>query len=273
MRFEGENQELETRLLRQRPEADPAFEQSLRRKLIQAFSLEYEPRAASVHIPRMRLGWAVLAAILFGILVFLTPAGRALAQQILEFGIFTISRQPSAAEQVIQEPLDPEEVQQVETLSVELAAASRRAGFNVYIPSFIPAGYSAVDDPPIKLLLNSQGQVTAAEYMLLGPERENVLFFSQHPFPPKEELTPQNLGIGQADIEEVEVGQNQGFWLPNLVWGTSQDASGEPQPVTYSVLIWLQPEADGSAQYFWLGSQAKLSKHVMLQIAGSLRSE
>lgn len=264
-------EQFEAKLLRQRSEADPAFEQSLRRRLLQAYSLEFETR--TVHMDSPRLRWAVLAGVLLLVLALLTPAGRALAQQILQLGIFTITRQPSAAEQVIQDPIDPAEVHTVDTLAVEAEQASRLAGFEVYLPSYIPAGYQPADEPPITLLMNDEGQATGAEMMLIGANGGDVLFFSQQPFPPEEQLTAQNLGIGQAEVESVEVGGNRGLWLPDLVWGTRLDDQGLTQPVIYSVIIWVQPEADGSDHYFWLGSQARLSKDVMLRIANSVQRQ
>jgi hypothetical protein len=127
-----------------------------------------------------------------------------------------------------------------------------------------------VDNPPITLLINSQGEITAVQWMLAEVSSGDILYFSQHPFPPEEELSPRELGIGDTAGEAVTVGENQGLWLPDHAWGSRVNELGTPEPVYFNVLIWLQTEPDGHSNYFWLGSQAKLGREQMLDIAQSL---
>lgn len=255
------------------PVADKDFEKRLRKRLMAAYSSQLAEPAVRLDDQTWPVGrLALLAAALLLAIVVLTPAGRALAQQILRLGIFRVTTDPSLAEQAVAQPELIEGASVSSTLRIDPARASKAAGFDVFYPSYLPADYRPVSEPAIELVLKANGEVRAAEALFVHDRDGSLLFIAQHPFPPDEQLSLHDFPVGDTAAEQIEVGSFTGLWLPEHPWGTRREGEGNLVPVDYNVLVWIQPAEKGT-NYFWLGSEAGLSKAVMLRIATSMESK
>jgi hypothetical protein len=266
---------LEELLTEAAPQADAKFYMELRQKVLRTVEVEAPaPKRKFPPFSRVRL-WQPVAvgALLLIAILFLTPIGQTIAQQVLRLGVFFVTNNPSLAEQSITDPPSEEEIYTVETLSVAPDEAGELAGFTVHYPTYLPPGYRPESDPPVELSLDTQGKISSAEAMFLSADGEYILFYAQHPFPPDNTLDSMPLDAGTALVEPTTVQGNEALWLANYVWGSERDAAGVLQPVEYNVLIWTLPAANGAKFYFWLGSEEKLPQSEMLRIADSMVAE
>ena len=270
MQADHGSERLESLMFDLRPKADPEFESRLRSRLLREFvDRSIQPLLATDRPFWPRLRWIALATTLAIALVLMTPPGRTLAQRILRLGVFTITNQPSLAEQKRDEPIPQEEVHRPIFVSAEPSEASELAGFEIYYPAYLPRGYRPVFEPPVRLIVDRHGEISSAEALFSSPDGQALLSFSQHRFPPDEQLSLRDLPVGETAAESVQVGAYPGLWLPEHPWGIRTDESGMDELVRYNVLVWIQPSGNGS-NYFWLGSQARLGQEVMLRIARSI---
>ena len=265
---------LEELLSRAVPQPTEKFAENLRSQAEQAYDRIYPPAYSPKHLPRSRrmLAWAGAAALVLLLGMFLTSPGRALAQKIVQFGLFVFTNEPPAAEQMLT--ATPETVYTPRTVRADLSGAGDMAGFPVYFPTFLPEGYApaAQDvDRPVEVLFNSLGTVTKIEAMFEQARSGKILSFSQIPLDPAADVPLLNFGTGQTEPQFVSVGGNDGVWLQDFSWGLRLDESGNPAPVPYNLLIWEISTEDGSSFQFWLGSEEQLPLGVMLQIAESIR--
>ncbi|HRQ37910.1 MAG TPA: hypothetical protein PLD25_08350 [Chloroflexota bacterium] len=213
------------------------------------------------------------AALLLLLIIFFTPIGQIVAQQVLRLGVFFVTTNPAPAEEHISNPPSEAEIYTSVTITSQLQEASALAGFPVYYPAYLPTGYTSDTEPPLQLVKNSQGTIVSAEAMFHSADGEYILYYAQHPFPPDTELSDMPLNIGAATAEPTTVLGNEALWLTNYAWGTAPDSAGNLQTVAYNVLIWTLPTTDGAKFYFWLGSEEQLIQAEMLRIAESLATE
>ena len=257
------------------PQADHQFYVELRQKVLHTAEIQAPASKRKFPLfPLVRLWQPVAVGVLLLIVIlFLTPIGQTIAQQVLRLGVFFVTNDPSLAEQSITDPPSEEEIYTLETLNVAPDEAGEVAGFAAYYPSYLPAGYLPAATPPMELLINTQGEISGAEAMFLSADGKYVLFYAQHPFPPDSTLASMPLDAGTAIVEPTTVQGNEALWLANYVWGVAPDPTGALQPVEYNVLIWTLPAANGAKFYFWLGSEEKLPQSEMLRIAESMAAE
>jgi YD repeat-containing protein len=174
---------LEEMLASAAPEASADYREGLRARLLTALPTEeMRPMIAYRNRTMMRAAAAAAVVLLIAAALLLTPAGRAIAQRLLEWGPFRLLDAPTDAE---TEPA-PDEVFTGETQRFANAAeASDAAGFTVLYPQHIPAGYRAADQA-IELTYNQQGQPGSINVLFEGSE---ILFYSQTPYTPDPEIT------------------------------------------------------------------------------------
>lgn len=264
---------IEELLSRSVPSPSGKYAITMRRLALTAYDRHYQP----VRLKRLRfhrkqtLRWAsVLAFIAFASMAF-TPTGRALAQQILQFGLFIFTNKPTEAERYLTATADTGYAPTV--IQVDLAGASAIAGMPVYYPTYLPEGYDSIFHSPgrqVNVLFNHSGDVTKVDTMFERAGSGEKLYFSQIPLYLPSDVPPFNFGTGQVEPQSVDIGGNAGVWLENFVWGSKLDKTGEPVPIPYNLLIWEFTTDDGRTLQFWLGSEERLPLATMVKIAESI---
>lgn len=260
---------IEELLLRTVPKPSEKFTDDLRNRAKQTYDHYYHPAHDRNLKPNRTLGWASALALILAISLAFTPPGRALAQKILQFGLFIFTDEPTSAEQVLT--ATPEIVYTPLVKESDLSKVSELAGFPVYYPTYLPEGY-AFSDPnnPVEILFNSLGSVLKVDEMFEQTTSGKILLFSQIHLDPTDGVPPLEFGTGQVEPQFVTVAGNEGIWLQDFVWGTGLDESGNPVPVPYNLLIWEITTEDGYRFQFWLGSEERLPLNVMLRVAKSI---
>lgn len=253
--------ELEKRLRQAAPKGDPHFREELRRQVLNQLETA-EPSASRRRWWRLSVAGIALALLL--LLIGLTPAGQIIAQAVARFGPFSLVEGPSVAEQAIT--ATPERVYTERTISVHPGQAGQQAGFTVYYPDYLPANYLSADLPAVEMVYDRQGEVSAIEMMLFSREEKRILYYSQTPYHPDPDRPPIELGTGNAAVTPVAVGDGEGIWLPDYIWGVDS----HNKPVAYNVLIWQLTTPAGESFLFWLGSEERLPLEEMLAIAESV---
>ena len=213
-----------------------------------------------------------LVFVLSMLMMLLTPTGRALAQKLLRIGIYFVTDEPTDAERWIESPTEPRDVVPLETKRVYPGEGNTRsiAGFPVYFPTYLPEGYHPLTDPPIELVINSQGQIVSAEVMFVDQSGQHILYLKQYPIAEGDEVAKIPLESAGASVERVAVNGQDGLWLENFRWGTHADPEADSQLVEYNLLIWTQPDEQGTELYYWLGSQERLPMPELVRVAESL---
>ena len=225
--------------------------------------------------PVRRWSWAGTAAALVVLLaISLTiPPIRVFAQEILQkIGNYFFVNESTYAEQVVAtlqsgtptttpDPMKAcDNCLDEQRTSIELASqaeASRLAGFRVYIPEHIPAGFSAEGTT----VLETEQTVTAStSYRApLPPELQDnfqtdaILSLSQTALKDNAELW--SFETGGVEPLPVTLRGVEGAWLAEVPMQPYQDASGNWQYVKWNMLIW---EEDGF--------QFKLQTNMPLQV-------
>lgn len=269
---------LEERMESAMPQADPHFREQLRIQLMDQLKEEEAMRVIWKR-PQVRRLAAFAALALIVLTLTFTPAGRALAEALLELGPFRFTDDPTIVEETIEE--NPEslmpsedagerEAVRVREKAFESAAeASAEAGFPVLYPEYIPDGYQVSGRGPLTVLYDSRGEPTQATADFTTPDYEYILSYRQIPYTPDPERDPYDVGIGAAEVQPVTVNGGEGVFFKDLQWGSRLDEEGQPVAVPYNVLIWMQ-EVDGRQFEFWLYSGERLPRSEMLAVAESM---
>lgn len=258
--------DLEQRLRQAAPQPDRQFQNKLRRQLLNEFEAEWAKASPRPHTARRwwLAGATAAAGLLLLLIIGLTPAGQVIADAFLQFGPFTLTDAPSAAEPHIT--ATPNTVFDVKTTVVAAPEAEKQTGFTVFYPRYLPDDYSSTTPPMVELVYNRQGEVSSVETMLVSRNQQYILYYTQIPYTPDSKRPPFELGIGQAEATPVMVGKYEGVWLEDFNWG----ADVHKTPVTYNVLVWLLTTPAGDTFTFWLGSQEQLPLDEMQRIAESM---
>jgi hypothetical protein len=214
----------------------------------------------------------VLVFVLATLMMFLTPTGRALAQKLLQIGIYFVTDEPTDAERWIDSLPEPGEVVTLTATRVYPGEVNTQsiAGFPVYYPTYLPDGYHPLSDPPIELVINSQGRVLSAEVMFVDESGDHLLYLKQYPINSEMESEDIPLEIGGAPAERVTVNGQEGLWLQDFAWGTVSEPDEGQQLEEFNLLLWIQPAEKGRELYFWLGSQERLPMAELVRVAESL---
>jgi hypothetical protein len=249
------------------------YASNLRNVTLRAYDLHHQTERSKRFLFHRRqiLGWvSALGLALFAFMAF-TSNGRALAQQILQFGLFIFTDGPTKAEQYLTATPEADSIPSV--VQAELSGASETAGFPVYYPTYLPEDYIPLSpgaSNQVKVLFNSSGNVMKVDAMFEQAESGEILAFSQIPLDPAVDVPPFNFGTGQVEPEFVTINDTEAVWLQGFPWGSKPDESGDTVPVLYNLLIWEVTREDGSTFQFWLGSEELLSQDMMLRIAESV---
>lgn len=264
---------IEELLTRSAPSPSEKYVANLRSLALSAYDRRYQPvysKGCLLHRKQV-LGWAsALAFVMFAFIAF-TPTGRALAQQILRFGLFIFTNGPTQVERYLTDTPEIDSIPSV--VRTDLAEASETAGFPVYYPTFLPEGYipiSPTTGHSVEVLFNSSGDVIKVNAMFERAGEGEILSFSQIPLDFATDVPPFSFGTGQVELQVVHVDGNEGVWFENFIWGSRLDENGDPVTIPYNLLIWEMSTAEGYNFQFWLGSEERLPLDVMLQIADSV---
>ncbi len=264
---------LEELLLRSAPSPSDEYASKLRELTLRVYDRDHRPALSKriLFYRKQTIGWA--GALVLAILAFMTftSTGRALAQQILQFGLFIFTNEPTIAEEYLI--ATPEISYTPSVVRADLIEASEIAGFPVYIPTYLPEGYTPISLDPnrrVSVLFNSTGNVIKVDAMFERAESGEILSFSQIPLDHSEDVPPFNFGTGRVEPQFVDIDGNEGVWLENFPWGSKLDKTGKPVPVPYNLLIWEITAEDSNTFQFWLGSEERLPLDMMLQIAESI---
>ena len=251
------------------PQPDRRFQDNLRRQLLNEFEAEWAKASFQPQVNQRRR-WLMSAAAAVGVMLLLiiglTPTGQIIANMFLQFGSFTLTDAPSAAEQHLT--ATPTPVYPVKTAAVGLPEANGQPGFTIFFPGYLPDDYSSSTSPTVKLVYNRQEETSSIETMLVSRNGGHILYYTQIRYTPDPNRPPFDLDIGQAEATPVRVGEYEGVWLEDFNWG----AGSRKTPVAYNILIWLLTTPTGETFTFWLGSEEKLSLKEMLKIAESMSS-
>ena len=265
---------MEATLYGLRPESDPNFKASLRVQVIDsAMDLRSKSTRPGMFAVGLRLWKPIALLALLGLMIFFSsPTGRAFAQELLRIGIYLVTDQASDAERWTASPADPDDVVTLQSTRVNPGEVNREqiAGFPVYYPTYLPEGYIPINEPPIDLVENSSGEVISAEVIFEAQRSGSLLLLKQYPIKDADLEGSIPLEAGDASVESIGVNGHEGLWLESFAWGTEVDTAGQSQTVEYNLLVWSQPDREGTEVYFWLGSQARLSKSEMLHVANSM---
>ncbi len=208
--------------------------------------------------PIKRWSWAGAAATLavLAVLTLTIPPLRVFAQEILQkIGNYLFVDQPTYAEQVVAtlqsgtptstpDPMNAcSNCLQEDRVSLELASqaeASRLAGFRVYMPEHIPAGFSA----DATTVLETEQTITAttsfrAELPLEYQDSfltEAVLSLTQTQL--KANAEPWIFETGGVEPEAVTLRGLEGAWVEGVAMQPYQDENGNWQYVRWNMLLW-----------------------------------
>ncbi len=254
------------------PSPSERYTAHMRSFALSAYDRHYQPEQSKriLFLRKQILGWASALVFVFFVFMVLTPPGRALAQQILEFGLFIFTNEPTKAE--ISMTVTPEVYYTPSVVRVDLVEANEIAGFPVYYPTYLPEGYTPISRDPnrqVEVMFNSMGKAIKVDAMFERVRSRELLSFVEIPLDSSENLSSINFGTGQVEPQFVDIGGNEGVWLENLIWGSKLDKNGMRVPIPYNLLIWEITLDDELTLQFWLGSEELLSLEVMLHIAES----
>ena len=263
---------VEKLLVQSIPSPSEKYTAHMRSFALSAYDRHYQPEQPKriFFLRKQIFGWASALVIVLSTFMLLTPPGRALAQQILQFGLFIFTNEPTKAE--ISMTVTPEDYYTPSVVRVNFAEASEIAGFPVYYPTYLPEGYTPISRDPnrqVEVVFNSTGNVIKVDAMFESVRSRELLSFVEIPLDSSENLPSLNFGTGQVEPQFVDIGGNEGVWLENFIWGSKFDEHNNQIPVPYNVLIWEIMTQDGQKFQFWLGSEELLSLEIMLHIAES----
>jgi len=205
---------------------------------------------------RRIINTVALAILAVALLFFVTPQGKAFAQSIIRrIGNFIITDKASDAEIYVATlqsgtptPVnDPtlvcaDCVEPVEVGLLTLSQASAKAGFPVYKPKYIPAGYRSSS----RDVFISDSSITAdmSYRMELDPplhdglQMAGIIAISQTLA--KSDAQPWEKGIGDVPIKEITIHGLPGVWLEQIPVIPFQDSQGEWDFARWNQLMWAE---------------------------------
>jgi len=203
-----------------------------------------------------RFALPAFAFTVFLVVFVLTPQGRALAQDLLHrIGNFVISNEPSDAEEYVAAlqsgtptpTVDPNWVctDCPEPLIVGMLTqtqVSEKAGFPVYVPTYIPDGY--VLSSRDVLFTDSSTTANASYQVELDPplhdglQESGIIAITQTLV--ANDADPWEEGVGDVPIVDVFVREQAGVWLEQVPIIPIQNEQGEWDYARWNQLIWTE---------------------------------
>ena len=216
---------------------------------------ETEHHSSRVRRP-LRFALPAIAIAVFLVVFLLTPQGRALGQDLLHrIGNFIFSNEPSDAEVYVATmqsgtptpTVDPNWVctdcpEPVIVGMLTQTQASDKAGFPVYVPTYISEGYSLVDRDV--LFTDSSTTAHASYSMELDPplhdgqQMSGIIAITQTLV--ADDAAPWETGVGDVPIVDVVVRGQPGVWLEQLPIIPIQNEQGEWDYARWNQLIWTE---------------------------------
>jgi hypothetical protein len=202
-----------------------------------------------------RVAFALLIIVALLALTFITPQGRAFAQDIIRrIGNFIITDESSDAEKYVATlqsgtptpTVDPNWVctdcQPVVAGLLTITHASAKAGFPVYEPMYIPLGYRLSS----RDVLITKSSITAdMSYRIeLDPPLHNGLqmagIIAIDQTLVSSDAQPWEMGVGDVPIVDVTVRGQPGVWLEQVPIIPFQDQQGEWDYERWNQLVWSE---------------------------------
>ena len=224
--------------------------------LYQRITTPMDTQPRFLKLQRVLLASAALFAILV-VALFVSPPARAFAMQLFrQIGVFTFVEVTEEQPGINPSPMPPTAEPPVEGM-VEWAAspaeASELAGFVVYSPADLPAGYEMTGE--WSLMDQGNGRVVVSKYQDAGG---HYLMLNQYRYGEGDHY--EQSYADNEKVTDVTVRGQPGVWIEGRMVGES---SGALAPT-----LWLMWE-EGGVNYT-LFSDA-LSKEAMLKTAESLK--
>lgn len=203
-----------------------------------------------------RFALPALAFTVFLVVFVLTPQGRALAQDLLHrVGNFVISNEPSDAEEYVATlqsgtptpTVDPNWVctDCPEPLIVGMLTqtqVSEKAGFPVYVPTYIPDGYALSSRDVLftdsSTTANASYQVELDPPLHDGLQMSGIIAITQTLV--DDDAAPLETGVGDVPIVDVIVREQVGVWLEQVPIIPIQNEQGEWDYARWNQLIWME---------------------------------
>lgn len=221
---------------------------------------------------------ALVAAVLVILIVTMlaVPPLRAVAQDILaRIGLLTITDDPTDAELFMQ----GEPPRDYTTPGTPAPSATPDASIPVYLPAYVPAGYTFDEVNSVK---------DDREYTKIVPlpndDLGNIVNYQLNiqQFPKTQAVGAGTFAVGDAaEVTDVTVGGNKGVWIEHSLMGMQAGRDGQPIPLYVNYLIWetdtvffmIRNLVMSPAEPIALENQPEplLSLEEMLRVAGSLQ--
>ena len=263
---------LEKKIAAMSPQSEPVFADQLYEQALNLYVDTYHTEVCKKRHFRHYAYTAAASAIMVLLIIFVfTPPGQVLAQKIFQFGWFIFTDEPTQMERLIT--ATPQDVVTLQSNQLDVQAASELVGFPVYSLTHIPDGYQvSARNPqmPVEIVYNQAGNVMNINTMYFNSQSELILSFIQIPMDVEKEMSPIRFPVGDTEPQFVQVGETEGVWLEDFIWGAKPDETGDLQTVPYNLLIWQVETEDGQLFQFWLGSEEQLSLDVMQEMAESI---
>ena len=255
------------------PQPSPEFTNRLQQQAVWQFSERHQAGyRRNVNI-RHYIYTAVASTLLALVIIFaFTPPGQVLAQKIIQFGQFIFTNEPTQMERLIT--ATPQDVVTLQSSQLDVQTASELVGYPIYSLTQLPDGYQiSARDPqmPVEIVYNQAGQAMQINTMYINPQSELILSMIQIQLDAEMGNDTIRFPVGDAEPQFVQVGESEGVWLEDFIWGAKPDSSGELQTVPYNLLIWQVQTEGGQLFQFWLGSEEQLPLDTMLRMAESIK--
>lgn len=232
--------------------------------LYQRISKKMNTQSKALPFRRLAVTFAVLVAMLT-ITLAASPGARALATDFLrQIGVLGLSERP-AGEPVLIESPSPEQLAQAEATSTPFSPSSQsgtpleravaEAGFQPFLPGYLPAGFSQVSIVAAQYVDDQQvghGMGVFADYV---SSTDGYISIQTSRFDGRSIDVP----TGGLSVTDVTVNGQTGAWVEGLAFHSPHSSSQ-----TINMLLWQQGD-------YVLAVQAdKLPWEEVLKIAESL---
>jgi hypothetical protein len=240
-----------------------AFADQLYRRITDPMATPTQPQR-QLAARRLALALTLLALFLVASLA-LSPAARALAGDVLrQIGVLTLSDRP-AGEAVLIEPASPEQLAAARATATpvvpgsregaDLAVAAREAGFEPFLPAYLPAGYSQVEAIAAQYLDDDGVALGMGILVTYLSGSGGYLSTGTTAYDGR----AQDVAVGGLAVSDVMVNGQPGVWIEGIPFASSLSESE-----TINMLLWEEGD-------FLVTLQAdRLSLEEVLKVAASL---
>lgn len=253
-------------LTRFRKSPRPEFAATLYKRISRPMSMSTSKPMSRSLFPRQRLAFVFAAvALMLAATLIVSPKARTLAAGLWnQISVLTFSDRP-VGEPVLIEPATAEQVALAQATATPMAAASlegtplevaiRSAGFQPYLPGYLPSGFVEVETVAAEYVDDDGVPTGMGIFTTYVSNSDGYLAIQTSRFDGR----AQDIPTGGTSLTDVTVNGQSGVWIEGLPFESNLTPSR-----TLNMLLWEQGE-------FVLAIQAdQLSLSEVLRIADSL---